>query len=99
MAWVYILECAGGTYYVGSTRDLMRRLEQHASAQVGETARRRPVRLVWSQELDLDAAYRAERRIHGWSRDKKKALIDGDFERLKWLSKRKRVRDGDSSAR
>ena len=83
MAWVYILECADGKYYVGSTRDLDNRLRQHSSAQVGFTAHRQPVRLAWSVELSLDDAYAIERRIHGWSRAKKKALIDGDIELLR----------------
>ena len=83
MAWVYILECADGKYYVGSTRDLDNRLRQHSSAQVGFTAHRQPVRLAWSVELSLDDAYAIERRIHGWSRAKKKALIDGDIDLLR----------------
>ncbi|WP_249145014.1 GIY-YIG nuclease family protein, partial [Gordonia sp. SCSIO 19800] len=35
MAWVYILECADGKYYVGSTRNLDNRLRQHSSAVHG----------------------------------------------------------------
>ena len=79
MAWVYILECADGKFYVGSTRNLDNRLRQHSSAQIGFTSRRRPVTLAWSVELPLDEAYAIERRIHGWSRAKKKALIEGDI--------------------
>ncbi|MDS1115896.1 GIY-YIG nuclease family protein [Gordonia westfalica] len=88
MAWVYILECADGAYYVKSTRDLTNRLQQHSSAQIGFTSQRRPVRLAWSAELDLADAYRIERRIHGWSRAKKRALIDGEIDHLKMLAKR-----------
>jgi putative endonuclease len=88
VAWVYLLECADGAYYVGSTRNLEQRLEQHASGNVGYTHRRRPVSLAWCAELDLADAYAVERRIHGWSRRKKRALIDGDLELLSRLAKR-----------
>ena len=88
MAWVYILKCADGSFYVGSTRDLDLRMDQHATAKIGYTRRRRPLTLAWCTELDLADAYAAERRIHGWSHAKKQALIDGDFELLKQLSKR-----------
>ena len=88
MAWVYLLECRDGTYYVGSTRDLEARLEQHATGNVGFTHRRRPIRLVWCAELDLADAYAIERRIHGWSRAKKRALIGGDIELLRALARR-----------
>ena len=88
MAWVYLLECADSLFYVGSTRDLDKRLQQHSSAQVGFTSRRRPVKLMWAAELELQDAYAIERRIHGWSRAKKRALIDGDVELLRQLSSR-----------
>ena len=88
MAWVYLLQCADESFYVGSTRDLEQRLEQHATGNVGFTHRRRPVRLVWCAELDLGDAYAIERRIHGWSRRKKQALVDGDIDLLRSLAKR-----------
>ncbi|MCA0295337.1 MAG: GIY-YIG nuclease family protein [Actinobacteria bacterium] len=88
MAWVYLLECADGVYYVGSTRNLEHRLEQHSTGNVGFTHRRRPVKLVWCAELDLADAYAIERRLHGWSRRKKQALIAGDLELLRMRSRR-----------
>jgi len=88
MAWVYLLKCADGAFYVGSTRDLEQRLEKHSTSKVGFTSRRRPVTLAWCAELDLADAYAIERRIHGWSRRKKQALVDGDIELLKALAKR-----------
>lgn len=88
MAWVYLLECSDGSYYVGSTRDLAKRLREHNTTQTGYTSQRRPFRLAWSAELDLADAYRIERRIHGWSRAKKRALIDGEIDHLKVLAKR-----------
>ncbi|MFW0796269.1 GIY-YIG nuclease family protein [Gordonia sp. CPCC 205515] len=89
MAWVYLLKCADGKFYVGSARDLEYRLGQHQSAKIGFTSRRRPVKLVWSAEFDNVAdAYAIERRIHGWSRRKKIALINGDIELLRFLATR-----------
>ena len=89
-AWVYILKCADGSYYTGSTRtDLETRVAQHQAGEFeGYTATRRPVQLVYSEYFDrVIDAIASERRIKGWSRAKKEALIDGDFERLKMLSR------------
>ena len=88
MARVYLLECSDGVFYVGSTRNLEQRLEEHTVGTVGFTSRRRPVRLAWCSELDLADAYAIKRRIHGWSRRKKQALISGDIELLKTLAQR-----------
>ena len=51
MAWTYILECADGSYYVGSTVDLERRVAEHnegLGAAYTRSRRRRPVRLAWT---------------------------------------------------
>ena len=53
--------------------------------------------LVWCAELDLGDAYAIERRIHGWTRRKKQALIDGDIDLLKALAKRRVHGDGGPS--
>ena len=90
-AFVYILRCADGKYYVGSTRDsLEKRVAEHNSGFYGGfTAGRRPVELVWAQEFDrITDAIAAERQLKGWSRAKKEALIAGDPELLRHLSKR-----------
>jgi putative endonuclease len=92
-AWVYILRCADGSYYIGSARGtLEHRIAEHeAGIYGGYTASRRPVRLVFTQEFDrITDAAAAERQIKGWSRAKKEALIAGDMERLKALSRRRR---------
>jgi putative endonuclease len=94
MAWMYILECADGSYYMGSTADIERRLWEHnQGAGAKYTARRRPVKLVFSADFDSIAdAYRAEKQVQGWRREKRDALIRGeydllpDFARKKWLS-------------
>ena len=89
---VYILRCADGSYYCGTARQgLELRIAQHNSATFGGyTATRRPVSLVYSQWFErITDAIAAERQIKGWSRAKKEALMRGDFEALRMLSKRK----------
>jgi putative endonuclease len=94
MPATYILKCSDGSFYVGSTRDLATRLPQHASGLGSEyTAKRLPVELVWSAEFDrIDDAYFLEKRIQGWSRAKRLALIEGRFDVLPALSSRRRTR-------
>ena len=89
-AFVYILRCRNGDYYTGSARtSLEQRVAEHNAGRYdGFTKRRRPVVLVFAQEFDrIEDAIAAERRIKGWSRAKKEALIAGDIERLRELSR------------
>ena len=81
MPFVYILLCADSSYYTGSTTDMGRRLSEHQEGVFGGyTASRRPVKLVWSQEVQTDdQAFILEWQIKGWSRAKKQALIRGDM--------------------
>ena len=90
--YVYILRCADGSYYVGSTRtSLDQRIAQHnAGTFGGYTARRRPVQLVFQENFDrITDAIAAERQLKGWTRAKKEALIRGDFATLRKLAKGK----------
>jgi putative endonuclease len=88
-SWVYILACADGSYYTGCTTDLALRMSQHEIGHFpGYTSTRMPVHLVFSREFQsLEDAIRAERQIKGWSRKKKAALIEGNFELLHQLSR------------
>jgi putative endonuclease len=90
----YILRCADDSYYVGSTRDLAVRLAQHESGIGSDyTAKRLPVELAWAAEFDrIDDAYFLEKRIQGWSRRKREALIRGELEALPELSRKRRPR-------
>ena len=65
MPYAYILECADGSFYVGSTRNLDHRMQDHHSGMVDSyTSERRPVRLVWFSECDrIDEAHALERKI------------------------------------
>jgi putative endonuclease len=89
MPWVYILRCADDSYYVGSARDLESRINQHAIGQAeAYTRRRRPLTLVWAQECEnIGDAFELERKIKGWRRDKRLALIEGRYTDLPGLSK------------
>ena len=100
MPFAYILRCADDSFYVGSTWNLERRLGEHdLGLGAAYTRRRRPVQLVWSAEFErVDDAYAAEKRIQGWSRAKRQALIDGRTELLAGLASRgwaaRRAREG-----
>ncbi len=87
--FVYMLRCADGSYYVGHTDDLERRITEHRHGlhADGYTGTRLPVRCVFVQELvTRDEAREAERRIKGWSRAKKEALIARDWNRIHELA-------------
>ena len=76
--YAYILECADGTYYCGSTNDLAKRFHQHNNAKAGAhyTKIRRPVVLKWSQRFRSLAKARArEAELKRLSRQEKIALI------------------------
>ena len=94
MSYVYILECADGSYYVGSTTNLETRLAQHNTGYYGGcTAQRRPVELVWSAEFPTEhEAFLRERQIKGWSRAKKEALIRGGWDGLHQIVKQERMK-------
>jgi putative endonuclease len=84
------LRCADGSYYVGTIRkSLEERVGEHnAGLHGGYTAARRPVTLVFAEPFDTVAdAIAAERRLKGWSRAKKEAAINGEWNRLpNWRS-------------
>ena len=92
MAFTYIVECADGSYYVGSTRHLEHRLWQHNYGEdegAAYTRHRRPVTLVWSAEFEhIGEAFAFEKRVQGWGRTKREALIRGEWDALPGLASR-----------
>ena len=91
--FLYILLCSDGSYYVGCTSgDLEKRIAEHQAGTFdGYTAHRRPVSLVFQQGFAaIDEAIAAERQIKGWRREKKEALIRGDYAALPPLASRAR---------
>ena len=89
--FVYILKCSDGTYYTGSTSNLEKRINEHKLGKYdGYTSKRLPIKLVYSQELkDPKEMIESERRIKKWSRLKKEALIDRNYDELVRLSNSK----------
>lgn len=86
--WVYILQSADGTYYVGQSCDLPERLRKHRLGLGSKhTHDHAAPRLVYAEPLnDLIAAVQRERQLKRWSRAKKAALVRGDLTTLRRLS-------------
>ncbi|WP_067029458.1 GIY-YIG nuclease family protein [Allomuricauda sp. CP2A] len=88
--YVYILLCSDNSYYTGMTNDLDRRLTQHNSGhkKFNYTSSRLPIELKWYlQCTNPSEAIKIEKQIKGWSRRKKKALIDENLTDLVEFSK------------
>jgi len=83
--YLYILECADGSYYTGSTINLEKRIQQHQQGEgANHTKKNLPVKLLYYEEFQrIDQAFHREKQIQGWSRKKKEALINGWDEELK----------------
>jgi putative endonuclease len=86
--YMYILLCADGTYYTGSTTHLELRLAQHQAGEgANHTKKRLPVKLIYYEEYSrIDLAFDREKQVQGWSRKKKEALIRGDTHLLPELA-------------
>lgn len=76
MPFVYIVQCSDGSFYTGSAKDVARRLAQHNAGRGGRyTAGRRPVTLVWQQEVATwREALQLERAIKRLKREEKWAI-------------------------
>ena len=73
----YMVECADGTFYTGWSTDPARREKTHNAGQGAKYTRmRRPVKLVYIEELpDKSSALKRERAIKKFSRKRKEKLI------------------------
>lgn len=88
--YVYILKCSDGSYYTGFTNNIEERVMQHnmGLSLSAYTFSRRPVELVWVETFtDPNIAIEYEKKIKGWSRRKKEALINEDWDKLVAFSK------------
>ncbi len=90
MNFVYMIRCADGTLYVGHTKNPQTREKEHNAGRGAQyTAMRRPVRLVYTEVLQsVETAVRREHQLKRWSSAKKEALIAGNLDHLKQLSRR-----------
>lgn len=98
--WVYILKCRDNSFYTGVTSNLEKRVYEHNTGMMPGcyTKSRRPIKLVYSEMFnDVVEAIQAEKQIQGWRRAKKKALIEGNFEALRYLSKTSKCHPSTSS--
>ena len=88
--FVYILLCNDGSYYTGVTNNLEIRLQQHHEGvnPKAYTFTRRPLKLVFYEMFnDVEDAIAFEKQVKGWRREKKEAIINGNWDSLKLLSK------------
>jgi len=93
--YVYMLLCGDGSYYIGVTNNLDLRVAQHQDGADTHcyTFLRRPLSLVYATEFDdPNRAISWEKQLKGWSRKKKQALADSDWEQIKLLSRRSSLR-------
>ena len=88
-AWFYILRLKSGQLYIGSTTDLDRRFEEHVTGRACRTTKLdAPLKLVYSESFPTSSeARRLEAQVKRWSRAKKEALVSGDMDKLRELSK------------
>jgi putative endonuclease len=88
IGYMYILECCDGSYYTGSALDLHVRIKQHQAGRgANYTLNRLPVKLIYWEKYDkVHEAFNREKQVQGWTRKKKKALIDGRHELLPSLA-------------
>ena len=87
--YVYIIKCFDDSYYTGITNNLDSRFQQHQSGYNKDcyTYKRRPLSLEFYQEFnDVLQAIHFEKKIKGWTRAKKQALINGDYNMIQILS-------------
>lgn len=92
MFWVYILKCADDSYYVGHSDDLGKRIAQHQQGTflTCYTFNRRPIELVFSQDCQTrEESLALERKLKGWNRAKKAALIRNDWAEISRLARNK----------
>jgi putative endonuclease len=87
--FVYILECADGFYYTGVTNSLDRRIDEHNEGidPKSYTYKRRPVVLkYWLRFTNIEKAIEWEKQLKGWSRKKKEALFNDNWDEVKRIA-------------
>lgn len=85
---VYFLRQHSGMLYIGTTTDLLQRMQDHASGRACQTTQSDPPVSLLGIELypTFCDARRREAQLKRWSRAKKEALVRGDFSRLRLLA-------------
>lgn len=90
MGFLYIIRCSDDTLYTGSTKQLHVRISQHKNGTGAQyTKVRRPLELIFVQNFtSVSEAFYMEKQIQNWSKRKKLALVDSDFNQLKIYAKK-----------
>ncbi len=87
--FVYILECSDDSFYIGLSKDLVKCFEEHLDRKYPDdyTYSRHPLKLAYYETIPFyREAVARQKQLKGWSRAKKKALIEGNFHKLQLLS-------------
>jgi predicted GIY-YIG superfamily endonuclease len=86
---VYILTCSDNSYYIGHTNNIEQRVERHNQGRGSSwTAKRLPVTLAYFEEFTTqNEAVQRETQLKKRSHNKKRALIQQDFQTLRQLSR------------
>ena len=88
--FVYMVQCSDDSFYVGVTSNLNKRLIEHNAGiyPSAYTFTRRPVSLKWFEQFsDPESAFKTEKQLKGWSRRKKIALIEENWDKVVRYSK------------
>ena len=87
--WVYILECADGSFYTGWTYHVPSRLAAHNAGQGAKYTRsRRPLRLIYQEQMEnKSAALKREWALKQLSHKQKLALVQETLSKQPFLSK------------
>lgn len=86
---VYILECSNDSFYTGITGNFDKRLNQHQQGYFKQcyTYKRRPLKVSYYIEFtNVIQAILFEKKIKGWTRAKKIALTNNDFDTIQLLA-------------
>jgi putative endonuclease len=77
--YVYVLECADGTFYTGYTTDPERRVREHDAGEGAKYTRgRTPVELRHVERFESrSAAMSREYELKGLSKEAKERLVEG----------------------
>jgi putative endonuclease len=88
-AWFYILRLQSGSLYIGASKNLEKRYAEHCAGSASRTTSLDPpVSLIYSEEHNsFSEARQREAQVKRWSRAKKEALVAGDKDKLRALSK------------
>ncbi len=77
--YVYIVRCRDNSLYTGVTWNIEKRINEHNTSKLGAKSvkGKLPVRLAYSERFkNKIEAFRREREIKGWRKDKKETLIE-----------------------